>query len=161
MEDPSDIPNWRRLEARLTTSGQPSEAQLAAIRGLGVTHLVNLALHGHERALPDEARSVAALGMAYVHIPVDFGAPTEADYRRFRETMAAVGEAPVHVHCIMNFRVSAFIHRWRREVLGWDEAAARAEMERVWRPGGVWAAFIGDAARAAARHLYPGCDYEV
>ena len=58
--DPVDIHNWRRLDDRLTTSGQPDEEQLGRIRALGVGHIVNLGLHSHEKALPDEAASVAA-----------------------------------------------------------------------------------------------------
>ena len=76
MSDPTDIFNWRRLDARITTSGQPTEEQLAAIRDLGVDHVINLALHSHEKSLPDEAASVAGLGMSYIHIPVEFDAPT-------------------------------------------------------------------------------------
>ena len=155
MSDPVDFPNWRRYDPRLTTSGQPTEAQLAALPPLGVAHVVNLALHSHERALPDEAASVARLGMTYTHIPVAFDAPTEADFARFCDTMAAVGDAPVHVHCIVNMRVSAFLYRYRRDVLGHDEAQARAEMETLWRPGGVWAAFIGDTAAIDLPHRAP------
>jgi protein tyrosine phosphatase (PTP) superfamily phosphohydrolase (DUF442 family) len=140
VSDPTDIVNWRRLSDRITTSGQPSEAQLAALAALGVRHVVNLGLHSHENALPDEAASVGALGMTYTHMPVDFGAPTEADYARFREVLAGLEGETVHVHCIMNFRVSAFFYRYRRAALG--EAAARAEMESVWTPQGVWVAFV-------------------
>lgn len=144
MTDPVDIPAWRRIDARVTTSGQPSEAQLARIRALGVTHVVNLGLHTHEKALPDEAASVAALGMAYLHIPVAFERPTEDDFARFCAAMDALRDTPVHVHCIANYRVSAFLYRYRRDVLGLPEAEARAVMDTLWRPGGVWAAFIGD-----------------
>ena len=48
----------------------------------------------------------------------------------------------VHVHCIANYRVSAFFYRYRRDVLGTDEAQARAEMERIWHPEGVWPRFV-------------------
>jgi protein tyrosine phosphatase (PTP) superfamily phosphohydrolase (DUF442 family) len=154
MADPSDIPNWRRLDARITTSGQPSEEQLALIRALGVGHVINLALHSHEKALADEAGTVAALGMAYIHIPVAFDAPTEEDFGRFCAAMADIGDRPVHVHCIVNARVSAFFYRYRRDVLGWEDAAARGPMETIWRPGGVWAAFIGDEAAVAREHRY-------
>lgn len=143
MTDPTDIFNWRRLDERITTSGQPSETQLESLRALGVRHVVNLGLHTHPRALPDEAASVAALGMTYTHQPVDFEAPAEADYERFCAALAALEGEAVHVHCIMNFRVSAFFYRYRRDVLGWDEAEARAEMEAVWTPQGAWAAFVG------------------
>jgi len=159
MPDPTDIPNWRRLTGRITTSGQPTEAQLGSIRGLGATHVINLALHTHEKALPDEAGSVARLGMGYIHIPVEFTAPAEADFARFREALERVGEAAVHVHCIVNARVSAFFFRYRRDVLGLDAGQARREMETIWRPGGVWAAFIGDAENVAQPHRYAGTDY--
>jgi len=57
------------------------------------------------------------------------------------------------VHCIANARVSAFFYRFRRDVLGMDEAQARAEMEAVWQPApglrpiyapDYYAAFISD-----------------
>ena len=68
MVDPETIYNWHRLDDRITTSGQPTEQQLADIRALGVQHIVNLGLHTHEKALPDEAASVARLGMTYKYI---------------------------------------------------------------------------------------------
>ena len=155
MHDPDHIYRWHRLDRRVTTSGQPTEPELAEIAALGVGHVVNLGLHSHERALPDEAAAVAALGMTYVHIPVAFDEPTEADFAAFCDTMADLGDRPVHVHCIVNARVSAFFYRYRRDVLGFDEAAARAAMEAIWQPGGVWATFIGDADAAHLPHRPP------
>lgn len=157
--DATAILNWRRIDDALTTSGQPDEAQLAAIRALGVSTMINLALHTHERALPDEAASVAALGMRYVHIPVAFDAPQEADYRRFTEALQAAEGERVHVHCILNARVSAFLFRRRLDTGSAPPEQARAELESVWRPGGVWARFIGDLAREGEPHLYAGRDY--
>jgi uncharacterized protein (TIGR01244 family) len=151
-----DILNWRRLDDRVTTSGQPSEAQLAALAALGVKYVVNLALHTHPKALADEAGTVRGLSMTYVHIPVAFDDPKPSDYEAFRTAMARIGDAPVHVHCIMNYRVSAFFYLYRRNVEGLNEAAARAEMESLWRPGGVWAAFIGDEEATAKPHRYSG-----
>ena len=143
MADPETIYNWRRLDDRVTTSGQPTEQHLADIQALGVRHVVNLGLHTHEKALPDEAASVSRLGMTYVHIPVDFQNPTDEDFAKFRSTMEQLKEVPVHVHCIANYRVSAFFYRYRRDVLGMDESQARAEMEQIWHPEGVWATFVG------------------
>jgi protein tyrosine phosphatase (PTP) superfamily phosphohydrolase (DUF442 family) len=157
--DPSDILAWRRLGARLTTSGQPTEAQLAAIKALDVTHVINLGLHTHEKALADEAGCVAALGMRYIHIPVDFDHPTEADFERFRIAMRDLAGETVHVHCIANLRVSAFLYRYDRDEADMTEQEARARMESIWRPGGVWARFIGDAAASALPHRFAGRDY--
>jgi hypothetical protein len=47
--DPTSIYNWRRLDNRITTSGQPTEPQLADIHALGVRHIINLGLHFAER----------------------------------------------------------------------------------------------------------------
>jgi uncharacterized protein (TIGR01244 family) len=145
MTDPDTIYNWHRLDARITTSGQPTEDELVRLAALGVSHVINLGLHSHEKALADEAASAAALGMRYIHIPVDFKNPTEPDFAQFRAALESVPDAPVHVHCIANYRVSAFFYRYRREVLGLEEAAARADLEAIWRPDPTWAAFIGYA----------------
>jgi protein tyrosine phosphatase (PTP) superfamily phosphohydrolase (DUF442 family) len=86
-------------------------------------------------------------GLRYTHIPVPFDAPTEAHYRDFAAALKA-GDEPVHVHCIMNWRVSAFFYRWNREH-GMDEVEARRQMETVWSPedndhpaAPAWAAFV-------------------
>jgi protein tyrosine phosphatase (PTP) superfamily phosphohydrolase (DUF442 family) len=142
MSDPETIYKWRRLDDRITTSGQPTEPQLADIHALGVRHVVNLGLHTHEKALPDEAGSVGRLGMTYIHIPVDFQNPTDQDFEKFCSVMEQLKDVPVHVHCIANARVSAFFYRYRRDVLRMDEARARTDMEEVWQPQGVWAEFV-------------------
>jgi len=87
MADPETIYNWPRLDDRITTSGQPTEQQLADIQGLGVRHNINLGLHTHEKALPDEAASVGRLGMTYIHIPVNFQNPTDEDFAKFCAVM--------------------------------------------------------------------------
>jgi protein tyrosine phosphatase (PTP) superfamily phosphohydrolase (DUF442 family) len=152
MRDLTDIYNWRRVSDRLTTSGQPTEAQLAEIQKLGVTHVVNLGMHDHERALADEGASVAVLGMTYVHIPVVFDNPTEEDFKQFCAALSVIGDAQAHVHCIANYRVTAFLYRYQRDVLRIDDEKARAAMESVWRPGGAWAKFIGDEASVDLPH---------
>ena len=158
MTEPT-ILNWRRLSPVLTSSGQPSEAQLGEIAALGISEVINLGPHAHVQALPDEAAIVAALGMRYTYIPVDFAAPTEGDYAAFASAMAQAEAAgrTVHVHCIVNARVSAFFYRYRRDAIGAE--AARAELNSVWEPAGVWASFIGDTPVEGADHRYRGRDY--
>ena len=155
MQDPINIYSWRRVDARLTTSGQPTEAQLMEIQKLGVTHVINLGLHDHEYALPNEAASVSNLGMAYIHIPVAFDNPTTRDFEQFCEALSEVGPSRVHVHCIANLRVTAFLYKYWRDVQGLRDVDARKPMDTVWRPGGVWAKFIGDEPSAALDHRPP------
>jgi protein tyrosine phosphatase (PTP) superfamily phosphohydrolase (DUF442 family) len=142
MSDPESIYNWRRLNDRITTSDQPTESQLAEIKAPGVRHVVNLGLHSHEKALPDEAASVSRLGMGHLHIPVDFQNPTDEDFAKFCWAMAQLNGASIHGHCTANYRVSAFFYRYRRDLFGEDEARVHADLEGIWRPEGVWAKFI-------------------
>jgi protein tyrosine phosphatase (PTP) superfamily phosphohydrolase (DUF442 family) len=139
--DDSGIYNFRRLSPTLTTSGQPTEGQFAQIADAGVQTVINLAMPDSPHALPNEAELLVSLGLNYVHIPVDFAAPQESDYERFAEEMDALGETQVHVHCIANYRVSAFLYRYRRE-RGWSEDRARPDLEALWQPEGVWADLI-------------------
>ena len=130
MADPEGIYNWHRLDGRITTSGQPTEAQLAEIRGLGVRHIVNLGLHTHEKALPDEAATVDRLGMTYIHIPVDFQNPTEQDFQEFCAVMERLKDVPVHVHCIANARVSAFFYRFAATYSAWTRPRRAPKWKR-------------------------------
>jgi len=148
MGDVQSIFNWRRLDERTTTSGQPTESQLADIAALGVRCIINLGLHSHEKALADEAASVTALGMRYVHIPVEFKNPTEDDFALFCEAFETSKDGPVHVHCIANYRVSAFFYRYRRSVIGMDAAQARVDLDGVWRPDPIWTDFIDRGGKA-------------
>jgi protein tyrosine phosphatase (PTP) superfamily phosphohydrolase (DUF442 family) len=136
------IYNYRRLSPVLTTSGQPDEAQFAALRDAGVETIINLALVDSPRALADEAATLAALGLRYIHIPVEFSAPTEADFEAFAAAMDALGGTPVHVHCAANWRVSAFLYRYRVERLGWPEDKARPDLDAIWAPDPVWQNFL-------------------
>ncbi|MCW1431442.1 protein tyrosine phosphatase family protein [Novosphingobium sp. JCM 18896] len=146
-EDPEHIVAWQRLDARTTTSGRMTPEDVAVLAQLGVRHVINLALVDSPGALANEDALIAEHGLRYTHIPVPFDAPTEAQYQAFRAAYEANDEA-VHVHCIMNWRVSAFFYRLNREN-GMAEEAARAIMEQQWQPatnqqkdGPTWARFI-------------------
>lgn len=141
--DDLGIHNFRRLSPTLTTSGQPDAAQFAALRDAGVETVINLALATSPRALPDEAGTLAGLGLRYIHIPVEFTAPTETDFAAFAAAMDEHGDALLHVHCAANYRVSAFLYRYRTERLGWGEETARPDLVAVWEPDAVWRKFLG------------------
>ena len=95
-------------------AGQPDEAGLARMKSLGVTTVVNLRTHretDNRQVVPyDEQAKVAALGMAYVHIPqggpnTPYG-PQAVD--RFAEAVEAA-EGKVLLHCTVAWRAS---HLW-------------------------------------------------
>jgi uncharacterized protein (TIGR01244 family) len=145
--DPQDITAWQRIDARTTSSGRLQAGDPARLAAIGVRRVINLALDESPGALAGEAELMAATGIGYTHIPVPFDAPTDAHYTRFR-TALAQDDAPVHVHCIMNWRVSAFFYRLHLEQ-GMAEPAARAMMNAQWDPDTIahkdaaaWARFI-------------------
>jgi hypothetical protein len=58
---------------------------------------------------------------------------------------------PLHVHCIMNWRVSAFFCRWHIDQ-GMDATEAQALMAQQWDPktsdypgASAWAVFLNSA----------------
>jgi len=132
--DPGAIRNFQRLSPRWTTSGRLRAEDLDGLAASGVSHVINLALDDHPEALADESGQLAARGIGYSHIPVPFEAPDEAHYAAFVAALEGAGDAPVHVHCIMNYRVSAFFYRYHRDTLGMAEPEARALMVRQWNP---------------------------
>src|SRR5688500_6636662 len=138
-----DVRNFRRVDSRLATCGQPTEEQLASARSTGVEVVINLALHDDPRySLADERGSVEALGMRYVHIPVQFGAPTESDLLAFFDAMESSRNRHVLVHCAANYRVTAFLGLYRRIKQGWSGDAAFQLMGTVWKADAVWTEFI-------------------
>jgi protein tyrosine phosphatase (PTP) superfamily phosphohydrolase (DUF442 family) len=147
VSDPADIFAWQRLSERLTTSGALQPHDPARLAQIGTKRVIYLAMADHPEALADAEGAFAAHGIEYTHIPVPFAAPEEAHYRAFAEALQGT-DGPVHVHCIMNWRVSAFCYRYNRE-RGMPKAEARALMEQQWSPENndhadapAWAAFI-------------------
>jgi len=141
--------NYLPIGEKLLTSGQPTEAQFQCVKEAGYLHVINLAPHDAENALPDERASLESLGMEYTHIPVDFKGPTEADFLRFCEAMKEVGTAPVLVHCAANMRVSAFIYRYRRDILREPPETLTKDLHQIWQPFGVWKDFIASRSPEA------------
>ncbi len=128
-----DIYNYRKVNDRLITGGQPNEAQLKAAAEEGFTTVINLATINPRYSLEDEAGLVHSLGMAYHHIPVDWEAPTESDFAAFEALLKQLGDAKTLVHCAANFRVTAFYSLYAMKNLAWTEAQADEFMASVWQ----------------------------
>ena len=137
------IYNYRRASPRLATSGQPTEAQIAAIAAAGFEVVINLALHDDPRySLADEPGTVQGLGMDYAHIPVKFAHPTAGDFNAFAAAMERNRQRQVWIHCAANMRVTAFLGLYRVLHEKWYEHEAFQLMHELWQPDEVWSAFI-------------------
>ncbi|HEY0713542.1 MAG TPA: protein tyrosine phosphatase family protein, partial [Polyangia bacterium] len=146
------IKNFYRVSDRLGTGGQPTEAQLTDLATAGYDVVINLGLLDPRYCLPDEAGSLAKLGIEYHHIPVIFSDPTRADFDRFVTAMDAAAGKRVFVHCALNHRVSSFIGLYGRLRLGWSREAALAHARRFWQLDPVWQGFFDRTIEALGPH---------
>jgi len=138
----SKIYSFRAIGQQLGTAGQPSAEQFQSIREAGFDAVINLALPTSDNALADEGKIVTGLGMSYVHIPVNFQAPTAQDFRTFCGVMAAFDDRRVFVHCAANKRVSAFVFLYRVLHQGIGINEAEQDLHAIWQPDEVWSRFI-------------------
>ena len=137
--------SYLAISPTLGTAGQPTPEQLAAIRAAGYEVVVNLAVPESPNALPNEEELVTAQGMAYVHIPVVWEAPTAEDLDRFFAVMDRNRGRRVFVHCALNMRVSCFVLLYRVLRLGVPAEAAWQDVLAIWEPNPVWQQFVDDA----------------
>ncbi|MBW2267456.1 MAG: protein tyrosine phosphatase family protein [Deltaproteobacteria bacterium] len=140
--------NTVRVTSTLATSGVIPADEFERIAQAGYRTVINLLPEENQHALEDEASIVAALGMAYVHIPIDIEAPTVENFDEFRAAMKAHSDSPVWVHCAANWRVSAFVALYGQLELGWSPDRATDFVGGIWQPTAPW---ISLAERILAR----------
>lgn len=152
----SDIVNYREYSTRLSSSGQPTEAQFPALREAGFERVVFLAFTDHEGSVPHEDRLVKQLGMDYIQIPVDWEAPSRGDFLAFAGVMRGAATKKTLVHCQVNFRASSFSFLYRVLYEDVDMAQAKDDLDSVWVPDATWQQFIFDILEENGRS--PDCD---
>jgi len=133
-----NIKNFIQLTECIGTAGQPRQEHFAQIAEQGYQWVINLAMPDHPDALKNEDQLVTSSGMKYLHIPVDFKAPQKSQVRIFCQLMALLKDEKIFVHCIMNYRVSAFMFHYLNKMEGREEAGARSLMFDHWQPDAVW-----------------------
>ena len=139
-----EIFNYVKVNEQVSTAGQPTEDQLRDLAADGFTAIINLAPVNPPYTPADEAGLARSLGMAYVHIPVGWGNPTDADYDAFVQAMNRLAGQKLLIHCAANFRVTAFYSLYARRHLGWSAEQAAAFRSQIWAGSDypIWEAFI-------------------
>lgn len=151
----ADISNFRQYSDTFASSGQPSEEQLAVVAAAGFERIVYIAWTDHRNSLEHEDRIVRNLGMEYLHIPVDWEAPTVSDFYLFAGAMQRAPQRKTLLHCQVNFRASAFGFLYRVIHEGVPLAEAKADMNSVWTPDETWRDLI--FAVLADNGISPNC----
>jgi uncharacterized protein (TIGR01244 family) len=150
----ADIYNYRQVNDRISTGGQPTEEQLRSAAEEEFTTVINLALINSDNALADEAGLVRSLGLTYHHIPVEWENPQENDFTAFEAVLQRAGAGEkILIHCAANFRVSAFYSLYAMKHLGWTETQADEFRASIWAEGDypIWEQFIGETKHQVKR----------
>jgi len=146
LEEPAPglagITNFRQYSATFASAGQPTREQFGAIADAGFERVVYIAFTNNQNALPDADQVVKGLGMEYMHVPVDFDNPLPADFYAFADSMRRDTSKKTLLHCQVNARATAFSFLYRVIYEDVPVARAKADMNTVWQPNGVWRDFI-------------------
>lgn len=147
--EPIDAPNVVSISNRLVTSGQPSSAALGALGAAGFEAVIYLAPSTVSSAVASEPEILGKQGIAFVHIPIPFGAPTADHARAVSEALLRLKDKKVLVHCEVNLRASSMVFLHRAIALREEPARAYAAVSAVWSPHGPWRKLIEEQLRTA------------
>ena len=132
------IRNFVALTNNVGTAGQPTTAQFKSIAEAGYESVINLAMPDHPESVANEGQLVASQGMSDFHIPVPFDAPETSQVRQFCRLMEALEGQKIFVHCIMNYRVSAFMFLYLTKVKNYPVESARSPIFERWEVEPQW-----------------------
>jgi uncharacterized protein (TIGR01244 family) len=140
------IDRFQQVDDRLYRGAQPDRAGFEYLHRLGVRTVVNLR-NDSDRRNADERRTVEALGMRYVHLPVRDGnfftrgrTIPEDTIRTFFAILDEADDGPVFLHCRRGAdRTGALVGFYRIARHQWDNPRAYAEAKalgmRSWYTG--------------------------
>lgn len=132
------IINYIKVNDNIATSGQPTAKEFEQIAAEGYEIIINLAVCHSEGRLDNEDKIVTDLGMNYIHIPVEFKEPTEKNLLDFIEILELLSHKKIWVHCIMNYRVTAFMYVFHKYILRTPFDEIDLSLLEEWQPEKTW-----------------------
>lgn len=107
--------------------GQPAPDDYQSLKDLGVKTVVDL----QDGSRDDEKRTVEALGMKYVNIPMSgMGTPKMSDINTFLKLLNDPGTGAIYLHCKAGIhRTGVFGAAYRYTRSGWDYDKVYKEMK--------------------------------
>ena len=134
-------PNLITVSTRIDTSGQPSDKQLAGLKQAGYDMVINLAPPQSLGSIANEGSLVAASGITYINIPVDWNEPDMDDFDLFTDILDQAGPRQILVHCQVNKRASLFTFLYRVAHENADVDQAYENVTAIWSPEPHWLEF--------------------
>jgi len=112
------ILNYIKINDNISTAGQPTKKQFKIIAENNFDVVINLAMH-NKGALKEEDKIVSKNVMMYIHIPITWKTPEIDRLKLFLHILKTLQKEnkKVFIHCIMNYRVSAFIYQYKKSIL--------------------------------------------
>lgn len=132
------INNYIKINDTIATSGQPSAKEFEKIAQEGYEVVINLAVCHSEGRIENEDKIVTDLEMNYIHIPVEFTNPTSKNLLDFLEILESLSNKKVWVHCIMNYRVTAFMYVYHKYILKTPFNNIDLSLLEEWCPQECW-----------------------
>ena len=138
-----NIYNYYKVPGLYETSGQPTSSQLKLLVKKGYEVIINLAQDSIVGKVAfNEKGILESSGIIYIHIPVDFDNPLESDFKKFVSVISKFNGKKIWIHCAANMRVSAFIYKYRRDILKLEHDKIIIDLERIWIPNEIWNSFL-------------------
>ena len=135
--------NYYKVSGLFETSGQPNNKQLISIANGGYEVVINLAPNTTiEGRVINEKDILKSNNITYIHIPVDFNNPLDEDFNKFVAALEENKHKKIWVHCAANMRVSAFVFKYRRDVLGLSQKNIERDLKAIWIPNKAWSFFL-------------------
>lgn len=123
-------PNSSAFGDKVYFAGQPTAADLAAYKKLGVKTVVNLRAPSEMEKLGfDEAAAVKAAGMNYVNVPFSGTLPADGELAKIYAELNKAGSGKVLLHCASSNRVGTVwtVFRGAQHGLAAEEAVAEGK----------------------------------
>jgi protein tyrosine phosphatase (PTP) superfamily phosphohydrolase (DUF442 family) len=95
-----------------------------------------------EGSVISEAEILTANNVKYIHIPVNFNKPKKEDFLEFIIALEENKGKKIWIHCAANMRVSAFVYKYRRDILKLKNDEVIKDMKLIWSPNHVWSSFL-------------------
>lgn len=157
--DISEARNFYQFEPTVLTSGQPSATQLAEAADDGIEVVINLVPESEGIYNPEEGEILAAQGVEYIHVPVNWRDPKADEFQNFLNAMDHVGDRKVLVHCWANARASALVAAHRVISAPDTQTAELEQLETIWSDvagydfaqNTVWQDYLEDNIAGAAQ----------
>ena len=90
----------------------------------------------------NEKEILSNANVEFIHIPVDFKQPKQENFDEFVAQVQKFKNEKIWIHCAANMRVSAFVYKYRKEILNLSHHEIVDDLKTIWIPNKNWRSFL-------------------